>query len=628
MLWLLLAALTQAPLVEGLRPGENAVWSAGAPSEGVDLTDRVFHAFTGQPVAGAKIELWREGADPLRLLIPIASTRTGADGTFRLPLRDGAMTADKMIVSAPGFVSFEDAPAGGVGLPLYPAEPFRLRVLDFDGRPIAGARLRTRYTCSHAPPAVTGVSDALGWIEAPEIPRVDYPPEIYVRAPGFHYVLERGSGGRLWALMERDGYAEIYLPRCTPLELRLLTRAGQHVTDRRLIAGRTPGWIGAWLDGRGVARFDSLPLEGHPGLVVAFKDPSGEQYVAYLDPPRLQRVWPLLDGRYAEVSEGSELATLTITVDASLPPEADERAPPRVQVFHEQGWHAQDAGAHRLPPGGGTVVAGGPFTGWTEASAEFELSAEGASVTLSVRPEPRLSVRMPEPERGWELVVQARGAAVRSIEPRYWEDREAYSLSVPPGEPLILMLHAANGELRRLRLPGPAKDTVVEEDAPWEILRRGVDPAPIRRRASVRAVDRQGERVAARLVLREVGRPRRIEPVDEGAASPAHDLPVGRRVFVTASAEGFRTGRMIWEVPAGEGVWRPELVLDRLCRLEVRGEVASIAGGGTSPAAKDGVAVLETVAGPLTLAIWRPDGSRIAVRLNLEKGEHRTLEVR
>ncbi len=156
---------------EALRP------SAIEPSQGgeVTITGRVLDP-TGKPVAGAAIRLDYYAyfeADPPGS--PIPSATSGPDGRFslrssRLPFdaaaEGRAKRAVRILASAPGFGPAWASPGARsdalheVTLRLSPDDlPILGRVVDLEGRPIAGASIRT--TTAWVPPG----DDLSAWIE-------------------------------------------------------------------------------------------------------------------------------------------------------------------------------------------------------------------------------------------------------------------------------------------------------------------------------------------------------------------------------------------------------------------------------------------------------------------------------
>jgi hypothetical protein len=192
---------------------------------------RLLDALTGAPVVGATCELWTEDFDePARL---VESTLSRGDGIYEIhPVSHDEC---KVRIRAAGYRSTVVSTDSEDEF-LFPSdEAFVVRVLDLDGNPIAGARIRSHQTCRHAPPAVEAVSGADGrarLVDGPLGTSVDYE----VRARGF--------GALVPVYREADGSETlVYLPRRAPVHLRLLDAQGQPVANRRFLQqgpGTTP----------------------------------------------------------------------------------------------------------------------------------------------------------------------------------------------------------------------------------------------------------------------------------------------------------------------------------------------------------------------------------------------------
>lgn len=107
------------------------VEAPAAPERPKAVTGRVTDALTRKPIAGALV--W-SGLPPER-----PPVRTGADGTFRLPVPPGG--TPWIGVAAPGYQLPDRQPArtGPVAVALQPATTVRGQVVDSSGAPIAGA---------------------------------------------------------------------------------------------------------------------------------------------------------------------------------------------------------------------------------------------------------------------------------------------------------------------------------------------------------------------------------------------------------------------------------------------------------------------------------------------------------
>src|SRR5262249_2168620 len=118
-------------------PPARAAGDAKAPADQAVVSGRVLDE-SGRPVAGAKLSLW-SGKGKIR-----PAGATGTDGNFRVPLGKADPKA-KVSVQCTGqgldWIDLAGRPAGDVTLRLGTDVPIQGRVLDLEGRPVAGARV-------------------------------------------------------------------------------------------------------------------------------------------------------------------------------------------------------------------------------------------------------------------------------------------------------------------------------------------------------------------------------------------------------------------------------------------------------------------------------------------------------
>ncbi|MBI1914319.1 MAG: sigma-70 family RNA polymerase sigma factor [Planctomycetes bacterium] len=237
----------------------------GAPAEGeaVGVSGRVFDP-DGKPVAGAKLYLTYRS--PRELAYPVRAT-TGANGRFQFTFTRSEL--DKSVWDNPGIQVMAvakghgcdwaavgaDGKTGELTLRLVKDVPVRGRILDPDGRPVAGAKL-----------TLTGVSAAEGnlggYLEAVrKVRRGDFRPYGFAKSwagplPGQTAVLTTGADGRFRLIgVGRERVVSLRLegPAIGSASLKVMTRAGQ------TIAGAYERIHGASFDYLGVA---SRPIRG------------------------------------------------------------------------------------------------------------------------------------------------------------------------------------------------------------------------------------------------------------------------------------------------------------------------------------------------------------------------------
>ena len=146
--------------VAGGRPAESRLPSAAQtpvqPNSGATVTVRVIDP-DGKPVAGATVYRSHPEPDPLGdwrrfgrgTKAAVLLTRTGPDGSFRLSTGDvkaGRDGSAQLVAMAEGYGPAFLEPAGGDAAPVLRLArddvPIRGRVIDIQGRPVAGARIQ------------------------------------------------------------------------------------------------------------------------------------------------------------------------------------------------------------------------------------------------------------------------------------------------------------------------------------------------------------------------------------------------------------------------------------------------------------------------------------------------------
>ncbi len=380
----------------------------------------VFDGETGRPLPGVACELWTEGLDaPFEL---VASTATSAAGGFELPRGRG----EKLLLRKEGYRTTVVGTSDDE-VRLFPCgQPFTLRVLDLEDRPIAGATVRTHQTCRHAPPAVSGTTDAAGRVSFADFPPAADNPELEVSAPG------HGALGQLFPFKIGP---DLYLPRRAPVRLLLLETDGRPLAEKRCTYEGDEGWFAFTTDSTGRAVLESTFVDRNVALAerqAGLRRNIGDGY-----PPGREE-WALrVDG--SELPERG-MAVLRLYLDVPI----DEEWRALLRVFHDEGWAFQGPGEHGVPAGTMRVVVGAPFSGICERITPLAL-AEGEERTLEllVEVEPNLEILLPDGY--WTVHIQAGDDSVT----RYAHEG-VLEASVPPGQPVIVLAQGA--EIRRARL--------------------------------------------------------------------------------------------------------------------------------------------------------------------------------
>ncbi len=404
----------------------------------------VIDAVTGEPVPDVLCELWTEGLEaPAELG---ASATSSADGSFELPLGRG----EKLLLRKPGYRSTVQAfPEDEFRLETC-AEPFVLRVLDLEDRPVADAAVRTHQTCRHAPPAVAGATAADGRVSFPDFPPARDHPELEVLAQG-HAAL-----GMLH-LSELPPDGVLHLPRRAPVRVRLLDTDGQPLADRRCTYESDTGWTAFETDGEGRAVIASTFADRRIALQERHAGRSRNIGDGY--PPGREE-WTLRPDAAELPATG--LARLWLWLDVPI----EQEGGAHLRVLHDEGWMFEGAGEHAVPPGGMRVVVGAAFTGVRERITRLTLApGEERALELSVEPEPRLEVLLPDGEASWWRVhVQAGDDSVTHA-----STGGRLALGVPPGEPVIVL--AQGVDVRRMRLEPWSGSATADLRAPETLVR-------------------------------------------------------------------------------------------------------------------------------------------------------------
>ena len=611
----LLVPQAGAQRVDGLGSGERALELAPRPAPDAReplYYGRVIDAVTAGPLAGALVEAWTEEVDGLAGGFQrIGSATSGVDGRFELVVYEGGRRAEKLRVLAPDHAVLSSV-VGERNLVLFPREEAvpRLRVTDLEGRPIAGARVTTTYTCAHDAPAFDLRSDAFGELELPDYALQDSLQELRVQAAGYQ-ALKYVDGEPALALAARGEPMPVRLGRCLPFRVRLLDDVGAPLQGCALQLLEGEGFHVRRSDDQGWVAVDSRYGLGEVSISRLGVEPAGALGFTRLAPDgeACLRVgaerWP----------EGTPLARVALDWQGIGAQELSTLQP---VLLHEQGWRLEPREEQRLgqwiefPAGGVRLVFGEAFSGFEPASVDIQL-VEGSSTRVASSPEREASIRIQLPEEAlgqaptnYELRVQA---GEQTISTRGGE------LFVPADVPLVC-LYESPSELRRLSLASAPEDGLVDLGAEGAIVSAHApsDAAPARALHRL-AVDR--------------GELELVSCAPHGSVSLSEsdwpglfqlEGPVGASYLLRCRAQGcadvWRRGRMA----AGDDLepMRPP----RLASLQIE------AAPGVKILGYDAEDLEALVPGPLQLVARWPDGSCLGLELVLAEGEARALRLR
>lgn len=626
----LLACLPlQAPLhVDGLRPGERFRPSASSVEVALDdrTLGRVVDARTGFPVAGATVETWTEeiGGDG-EGLVRIGEARTGRDGGFEVRVAREGLRAEKVLVRAPGHLTFPGTLDDLALVRLTPRPPWtwRVRVVDLEDRPIPGARVTSTYSCAHDVPGVDAVSGPDGVAVLEGYGLQEHAGELRIRAPGY-------AGRKVvdWTEVPPDPVhgepAPVRLARQPGFAARVLAHDGTPLADRRLHVVDGNGYHVPVTDARGAFAVEAS-YQGRDVVLRVLAAGQGPHVFAGTLPDAGPDAGPDT-GPDTGSGAGSGRREVALRVEAHAWPDDVPtgtlvvRAPCRtVALFGVDGWAEEvslargGARAVEFPAGGVLVSAGGAFSGWERVEREVELAA-GATVELALEPlpEPRLAVLVPD--EAYRVVVQA-GTSSVELAPR--DGR--VETPVPAGERLVVL---SDGERMRRRvraaLPAPTSDVrpVVTIDLRGEgfllpaTRAQLADGAP-RERLVVEVPD-----VGGTLTATGPGGPA-VERT--GPTAFTVDAPAGHAVALRFRAPGFAE---CWTA-CTTAARRVTLAPTPLASVELVDETSL----GVTVEGPLGERLDALHPGPLSLTLVHDDGRRGILSLELEPGETRTLRV-
>lgn len=494
------SAQTTAPppsepvLVDGLEYGETATMAA-LGDVGTTIKARVHDGHTGAPIEGATVRVYAERIDRMNPLLRQAVT--DAAGVTFVPRRIASLSAEKTVVTAPGYAPHAEGALsldGGSGIALWRSAPVRGRVLDLDGRPIPRAVVSARNTCAHDTPGVEVVSDVHGRFVLDATDTSTWS----VSAPGhggFEFDLT------LLELRREEvahGSFDLYLPARRPLRLRVLDGDAEPVADERLSVPADRPILPA--------------VTGADGVVVY--GPIGDE----VDVPVFHLPEHVCDGAGLIAEVYPRDATITLSPENKLENPNPARATVRLrcegsagdgadlQIADSDGVLGHGPGTHDVAAGEVVVTVGRRFSG--EAEFSIVQTLEAGSETEIVCPaerEAELTVRYPdEPFRlrfvqadDDSMPLHANGGRREPIGEGSRDTRLA-TVFVPVGTRVVAFGRDDDGDLRRAVVERAEDGAVLDLARAESVFRRGTDAVLAERptgRVVVRAVDDRGEAV-------------------------------------------------------------------------------------------------------------------------------------
>ncbi len=627
---LILALVLQLQAV-GLEAGESFQQLAKMPTmleHPVALQGRVLDAFTGRPLAGAKIETWSEEIDAVfGGYHRFGEARSGRDGRFTIRHSAGSTQAEKARISAPGYLTWS-----GVSGDLYSIvrifpramQSPRLRILNLSGRPIAGARITSTYTCGHDVPAFDLHTGADGIATLGEYGLQDEVQQLRIRARGYQ-AIKHLDGEWLYARADAGRVHDIFLARQGPARFRVVDAGGDAISDLAIHINESEGYHVVRSNKLGLVSIASRYGSGKLGLqILGGPKP---HYVASILPPvdrvptlrRMAEEWP------------KETKTGTILVELPSPThkqeeEAQENDTPPMHLFHEAGWWSEiyEEDEERVftmpfPAGKGYLVVGGPFSGYEEEIHDFDLQR---GKKLRIRPkltlEPTIQVRAPV--RGdWTLTIQAG----EDSKPRIVFDEETHltltsPISVPGHRELTLYLQ---GEGRHIRKTFPMAQSGMKIDFAKELASLApVVMSPLAKR-EIRFVSAKTGRPLAGKFSIYFGKDCQQSPAGD-AVQDHFELrgPIGDAWLARFEADGhspiFLRGRVAKDQPA--------LIrkVEALATLQIKAPFEFKIEG------DDALDLDALPPGPLGLVLLLENGRRYDLNLTLAPGAKRKIQIR
>jgi hypothetical protein len=596
--------LPAGPPLRGLEEEDLAGWRGGL----------VLDAETGEPLRGARVRVFREDwYDPLEPLLPLLTTFTGRDGTFTLFVGDPRFEgAEKLLFDAPGRRSLE-VPLGEAWGGLFLLEPeasLEVEVRDIEGRPIAGAVLKTTTTCSHAPPAWHALTSRFGLASLAAAPSVHAAGDLDLEADR-HQAVDDRSVHDGWSWSARTGAFTLFLAPQARVEVCALRADGTEVPEGWRLVRQSDG---PWR----VARVG-------PGGRASFRSPGGPPSDAslWIAPPRAfePREWLPSPAR-----PDGELLTTRAGLEA-LWPELPEVCLLRVQDapadlrFRVSGLGGlveppREGDAWILPPGPALLHYGGAFSGYEAGRLELDLEGD-AEVSLTATPERPLDLGLLAAVE-WDRAVLAVAESSREL-----QESDLASATLPGGRDGVLFVELADGAAWSFPLPaglGP----LAPDPALAQQLRPAL-PEPERWIALTLSHARgwPGEDAWAAVHANGTWLEETPPPKAAPGQGPRFLVPAGERVHIEVDGGGLVPWRTSL-VPEEDAVVMAPLQRMATLHAELDGYALQVGGHTLSPGeARHGV---DLPPGTYEARAIHPNGSRLSRTVKLEAGEDHTLQ--
>lgn len=214
---------------------------------------------TGAPIAGAEVFFVEEAKTPTHgLFTPTETFRTDVDGRVTASFEDARFP--RLVARAEGYgVRGESFRVGPVEVELIPEQPITVEVVDYLGRPAAGAELGVAVGCGHTPDVVAAVTDAAGRATLRGVADHDDIVDLYV----VHSELSRSTYERVpFDEVDGDGVARVIVGPGWTVEGILLDPDGRPV--RGAYVGAPEVHRGPWARTDFSGSFRLVGLPPHP----------------------------------------------------------------------------------------------------------------------------------------------------------------------------------------------------------------------------------------------------------------------------------------------------------------------------------------------------------------------------